>query len=144
MWAIMLTLLNLPRRLRNLFTNIILVGIIPGNEAKEVKSLDPFLEVLVDELLEISGSTMYDAYSGSPFQVKISVLLHVLDYPALGKVMGVVGSRGIKGCAFCVLSGEWCESLHETIYLQNRRFLPPSSLLRKDKNKYEVSTTTIT
>ena len=62
------------------FTNIILV--IPGNEAKEVKSLDPFLEVLVDELL---GSTMYDAYSGAPFQVKISVLLH---YQALGKVMG--------------------------------------------------------
>ena len=40
---------------------------------------------------------MYDAYSGAPFQVKISVLL---DYPALGKVMGVVGSGGIKGVRF--------------------------------------------
>ena len=36
--------------------------------------LDPFIEVLVDELLGISGSTMYDAYSGAPFHVKISVL----------------------------------------------------------------------
>ena len=50
------------------------VGIIQGNEAKEVKFLDPFIEVLVDELLGISGSTMYDAYSGAPFHVKISVL----------------------------------------------------------------------
>ena len=95
MWPIMLTILNLPRRLRNRFTNIVLVGIIPGNEAKEAKSLDPYLEVLVDELLEITGSKMYDAYRGAPFHAKIAVLLHVLDYPGMGKVMGVVGSGGI-------------------------------------------------
>lgn len=67
MWPIMLTLLNLPRKLRNLFTNIMLVGIVPGNKGKEAKTLDPFLEVLVDELLEISGSTLYDAYASAPF-----------------------------------------------------------------------------
>ena len=92
--------------------------------------------VLVDELLEISGSTLYDAYSQAPFTLKVSVLLHILDYPGLGKVMGVVGSGGIQGCAFCDLSGERNEVLHKTLYLQNRRFLPPSSPLRKDKFKY--------
>ena len=111
----MLTLLNLPRKLRNRFTNIILAGIIPGNGAKEAKTLGPFLEVLVDELLEISGSTLYDAYSQAPFTLKVSVLLHILDYPGLGKVMGVVGSGGIQGCAFCDLSGERNEVLHKTL-----------------------------
>lgn len=114
MWPIMLTLLNLPRII-NLFTNILLVGIIPGNEGKEAKSLDPYLEVFIDELLEISGSTMYDAYTRAPFNVKVSLLLHVLDYPALGKVMKVVGSGGVQGCAFCDLAGERCESLQDHI-----------------------------
>ena len=136
MWPIMLTLLNLPRRLRNLFTNILLVGIVPRNEGKEAKTLDPFLEVMVDKLLQISSSTLYDAYAGAPFQAKVSILLHVLDYPGIGKVMGVVGSGGIQGCAFCTLEGERSAVLRKTIYLQNRRFLLPSSSLRKDKVKY--------
>lgn len=38
MWPIMLTLLNLPQRLRNLFANILLVGIVPRNERKEAKT----------------------------------------------------------------------------------------------------------
>ena len=97
----MLTLFNLPRRLWNLCTNILLVGIVPRNEGKEEKPLYPFLEVLVDKLLQISSSTLYDAYEGAPFQAKVSILLHVLDYPDIGKVMGVVGSGGIQGCAFC-------------------------------------------
>lgn len=133
MWPIMLTLLNLPWKL---FSNILLVGIVPGNEGKEAKSLDPFLEVLVDELLLISGSTLYDAYTGAPFKAKASILLHVLDYPGITKVMGVVGSGGIQGCAFCSLAGERSEILRKTVYLQNRRYLPSSSPLRKDKVKY--------
>ena len=136
MWPIMLTLLNLPRKFRNLFTNILLVGIVPGNEGMEPKSLDPFLEILVDELLQISDSTLHDAYAGAPFKAKASILLHVLDYPGISKVMGVVGSGGIQGCAFCSLSGERSEQLHKTVYLQNRRFLLPSSPLRRDKVKY--------
>ena len=39
MWPIMLSLLNLPRIIRNLFENIILVGIIPGNGTREPKPL---------------------------------------------------------------------------------------------------------
>ena len=118
------------RKFRNLFTNILLVGIVPGNEGMEPKSLDPFLEVLVGELLHIYDSTLHDAYAGAPFKAKASILLHVLDYPGISKVMGVVGSGGIQGCAFCSLSGERSEQLHKTVYLQNRRFLLPSSPLR--------------
>lgn len=140
MWPIMLTLLNLPRKLRNLFTNILLVGIVPANKGKEAKTLDPFLEVLVDELLEISNCTLYDAYAHAPFKAKVAVLLYVLDYPGIGKVLGVVGSGGLQGCAFCSLQGERCEVLHKTVYMQNRRYLPSTSPLRKDTVKYVVCT----
>ena len=81
MWPIMLTVLNLPKRIRNLFSNMMLVGIIPGNGDHEAKSIDPYLEVVVDELLSLSGTVFYDAYSKAPFDFKVHILSYVLDYP---------------------------------------------------------------
>ena len=51
MTPLMLTLMNLPRKVRNQFSNIFLVGIIPGNGCSEVSKVDPYIEILVDELL---------------------------------------------------------------------------------------------
>lgn len=51
MWPIDLGQLNLPRKIRNLFGSLILIGIIPAQpEGKEPFDLEPYLEVLVDEL----------------------------------------------------------------------------------------------
>lgn len=136
MWPLMLTLLNLPRRMRNRFASILLVGIIPANGTKEPHNLNPYLDILVDELLELSSATLFDAYSSAPFQCKVEILLYVLDYPGIGKVMSVVGSGGYQGCMFCDLEGERDENLQKTVYLQNRRFLPIDSKLRKDTKRY--------
>ena len=132
MWPIMLTLLNLPRNLRNRFSSILLVGIVPANGTKEPHNLNPYFDILVDELLELCDSTIFDAYSNAPFQCKVEILLYVLDYPGIGKVMSVVGSGGYQGCCYCDLEGEWSPNLQKIIYLQNRRFLPATSELRKD------------
>lgn len=105
MWPIMLTMLNLPRHIRNHFGNFLLVGIIPGNGNKEPENLNPYLDILVDELLELSGSVLYDAYQQAPFQVKAEVLLYILDYPGICKVFSVVGSGGYSGCAWCHIDG---------------------------------------
>ena len=59
MWPIMLTLLNLPRKIRNSFSSIFLLGIIPGNGTQEPKSLEPYLDVAVDELLKLSNTDLY-------------------------------------------------------------------------------------
>ena len=56
-----------------------LVGIVPGYEGREAKSLNPFQECVVDELLQFTGSTIYDAYKSAPFTAKASMLMHVLD-----------------------------------------------------------------
>ena len=75
MWPIVLGQLNLPRRIRYNFANIILVGIIPSQvKGKEPKHLDPFLEVLLDEILFLSGCKIYDAYREAPFHVKVEVI----------------------------------------------------------------------
>lgn len=135
MWPLMFTLLNLPRKMRNNFASILLVGIVPANGTKEPMDLNPYLDIVVDELLEISNSTLYDAYKKAPFQCKAEVLLYVLDYPGISKVMSVVGSGGYQGCMFCNIQGERNSSLQKVVYLQNRRFLPPDSEIRNDKKK---------
>jgi len=78
MWLIMLTKLNLPQ---NLFSSILLGGIIPSNgskEPQEPQSLAPYLDILVNEMLEISCCTLYDTYQNAPFKCKVAVLLYVL------------------------------------------------------------------
>ena len=68
MWPIMLTLLNLPRNFRHKYASIMLVGIVPSNGAQEPHSLNPYLNILVDELLELSSCKFYDAYQNAPFE----------------------------------------------------------------------------
>ena len=73
MWPIMLTVLNLPRNVRNLFENIMLAGIVPAQtEGQEPKHLDPYLEIVVDEVLELSGATFFDAFRNASFTFKVA------------------------------------------------------------------------
>ena len=106
MWPIMLTLLNLPRDIRHAFSNILLVGIISGNGTKEPKSVSPYLEVVVDELLSLSNATLHDAYQQAPTAVKMELFLYILDYPGINKIFGVSGSGAYQGCVWCDIKGE--------------------------------------
>ena len=56
------TKLNLPRHIRNAFANIYLVGIIPGKGKSESTNLNPYLGILVDVLIYLTGCTAYSAY----------------------------------------------------------------------------------
>ena len=105
MWPIMITVLNLPRNMRNLFSSILLLGIIPGNGNVEPKCLDPYLQVIVDELLQLNGQKIYDAYQENTFDLRIEIMLNVLDYPGIGKVFKVSGSGAFKGCMWCDIKG---------------------------------------
>lgn len=106
MWPIFLTILNLPRHVRNLFSNILLVGIIPGKGSKEASNIQPYLEVLVDEILSLSNQVIFDAYHEAPFKLKVEVLLYVLDYPGVCKVFNTLGSGSYNGCMWCEIKGK--------------------------------------
>ena len=105
MWAIIMTVLNLPRDVRYDFSNFWLVGTVPGNQNKEPNSLDPYLSILVDELLALSTLKVYDSYQDAPFELKVDVLLYILDYPGIGKVFNIKGSNAYQGCAWCKIEG---------------------------------------
>ena len=105
MWPIILMVLNLPRKVCHLFANVWLVGTIPGNGSKEPNNLDPYLDVLVDELLELTNKKMFDTYQNAPFSLKVNVLMYVLDYPGISKVFNVKGVNAYQGCAWCELEG---------------------------------------
>ena len=105
MCPIVLTLLNLPRDTRFSFENLFLVGIVPGNGTKEAKKFDPYIEVLVDEIIQLCNVQMYDAYQGAPFDLKTEILLYILDYPGVGKTFRISGSGAYKGCLWCDIKG---------------------------------------
>ncbi|MEW8547304.1 MAG: hypothetical protein AB2693_27670, partial [Candidatus Thiodiazotropha sp.] len=132
MTPIMITILNLPRHIRNVFQNIYLVGIIPGSGKSESANLSPYLEILVDELLFLTQCKTYSAYANAPVEIKLKLLLYVLDYPGLSKLFNQHGSGGLCGCHWCYVRGEYNKHLEKVIYLSNRSYLPKENLLRRD------------
>ena len=97
MWPISLTILNLPCYIRNLPSSMVLAGIIPGKS--EPQHLDPYIEILVDEILSLSGKKCYDAYRDEYFEMKVDILMNVLDYPGQNKLFHCVG----KYTMICIL-----------------------------------------
>ena len=137
MWPIVLGQLNLPRRIRYSFANLILTGIIPSQrEGKEPKHTDPSLEVLVEEIIFLPGSTIYDAYRKAPFQAKVEIMIYILDYQGFGKVFCLTDTGSYRSCGWCMQKGVYCKHLHKVVYPGNRRFLPTNHVLRKDCHNF--------
>ncbi|KXJ06458.1 hypothetical protein AC249_AIPGENE6290 [Exaiptasia diaphana] len=88
----------------------------------EPKTLDPYHEVVIDEIMSMASFKIFDAYQKAPFNVKVEVLLYVRDYPGIGKVFPMTA------CGSYV----YCSHLHKMIYYGNRRFVPKESPLRQD------------
>ena len=105
MWPIMITVLNLPRPIRNLFSNFILAEIVPSNGTGEPKEIAPYLDIIIDELLLLSNASMFDAYQNAPFSLKVRILNYVLDYPGVSKVFSLTGTGSYQACAWCTLKG---------------------------------------
>ena len=101
----MITVLNLPRPIRNLFSNFILAGIVPSNGTGEPKEIAPYLDIIIDELLLLSNASMFDAYQNAPFSLKVRILNYVLDYPGVSKLFSLTGTGSYKACAWCTLKG---------------------------------------
>lgn len=55
MWFVMLIVFNFLKRFRNVFENMFFVGIILGNGGRELKKVDFYFELVVDEFLKLLG-----------------------------------------------------------------------------------------
>ena len=102
MWPVMVTILNLPKILRNKHKCVMLAGIIPTN----AKSIDPYLDVLVDELIELDCRLFFDAFRSENFKFQVRLHNFVLDYPGLNKTFSCVGAGALQGCMWCELRGK--------------------------------------
>ena len=80
-----LEVLNLPQHLRRLAGSVTLTGLIPGPH--EPKNTDPYVDVLVDDILHLNTLAVYDGYKEDSFSLKASVVLNILDYVGLNKVL---------------------------------------------------------
>ena len=89
MWPISLSILNLPSHMRTKFGSLLLFGIIPGR--KEPKNIDPYLELLVEEINDFSNCDIFDSFNGVYFKPKASIVLNILDYPGQNKVFKCSG-----------------------------------------------------
>ena len=101
MWPVMVTILNLPEILRNKHKCVMLAGILPTN----AKSIDPYLDVLVDELIELDCRLFFDAFRSENFKFQVRLHNFVLDYPGLKKTFSCVGAGALQGCLWCEVRG---------------------------------------
>ena len=112
-----------------------LLGIIPGNGRKEMFHIDPYMQLVVDELLTLSECHVYyPTYMTAPVRIKAKLLQYVFDFPGISKVMNQPASGSIKACPWCEVSGVYSKALHKTIYLENRRYLKDNHALRNSEN----------
>jgi hypothetical protein len=134
MWPIIITVLNLPPDLRGRPEAMLLLGIIPGPGAP--KSLNPYLELLVDELIfeGTDGVMTFDAYREEYFELHARLLPFVADYPGSGKTLCMKGSGAICGCMKCHVRGTPCsEESSKKVYDGFRRWLPADHAFRTDR-----------
>ena len=139
MTPMMISILNLPRNITNLFENIVLLGIIPGNGRLSPNPAS-YLEIAVDEMLALSRSSMHSAYDNTSFTVKLKFLLHVSDYPGMSKLFNLHGANSISGCHYYEIRGQYNKNLSKVIYSDNGSYLPLSSLLRGDVKEFATKT----
>ena len=99
--------LNLPQSLRSSARSVLLTGIIPG--PAEVKNTDPYVDVLIDEILKLQNTPVYDALHDEEFNLQISITLNILDFPGQNKLFHCQGT--------CVLCRSTCIIVYNIIIM---------------------------
>ena len=101
--AIYIAIQNLPRNIRYLTENVILVGVIPGpNEPKG--DINSYLRPLVNELQELWAGVIMPTHTGVQVLVRAALLCVACDIPAARKVSGFVGHNAFHACSRCLKS----------------------------------------
>ncbi|XP_062595076.1 uncharacterized protein LOC134256449 [Saccostrea cucullata] len=134
MWPIILTWITLPTSIRQLLGPMMLMGIIPsGKNGAEPKSLEPYLSVVVDELLSLTEFTVHNSYTSAPVSIKVALLQYLCDIPGYSKLLHLSGHGGLRSCPYCTETGHYCKHLKKTIHISNRRFLSADHPLRNSE-----------
>ena len=63
-----------------------IMGLFPGNGKKDCYTCQPYVELLVGDLLTLNGTKMFDSFKSAPFTFKCELICFVWDYLGIGKV----------------------------------------------------------
>lgn len=99
--AMYIAIQNLPRNMRFLAENVILVGIIPGPSEPHL-TMNTFLEPLVKDLMNLWNGVVMKSNLQSSVLVRAALLCVACDIPASRKVCGFVGHTALKACTKCL------------------------------------------
>lgn len=98
-----MTILNLPRDLRNKPENVLLVDILPG--PSEATNLNGFLKPLVNELCDFWVGKELTVYGFESTKViRCALLCASCDLPAGRKLCGFLSYNAHQGCSRCTKS----------------------------------------
>lgn len=97
-----LTILNLPRHLRNKHQYTLLVGVIPGPDEPK-RDINSYLNPMVKELLSLWDGEHFQVHSFSDKQLVRGALICIAcDLPAARKVAGFLSHSAAYGCSKCM------------------------------------------
>ena len=100
---ILVKILNKSSAIRDHSTQQILLGIARCAP----KSMNPYLQLVLDEVLVLSGKGVktYDAFTQKVFTLRGKLLLLLADYPGMSKILSMMGSGTPHGCLKCEYVG---------------------------------------
>lgn len=106
-WPLIFTIFNLPSYVRTKADALILYGIVPSKIDRHGNGVEPDLhvyqELMVDELIQLSSTELYSAYSSAPIKVKVKLLLYMMDFQAYCKYFHMSGSNAYFSCNLCLI-----------------------------------------
>lgn len=111
MWPLIFCIMNLPSSLRNKPDAFLLVGVVPSKSYRLNSGLEPnldiYFELVVDELISLSSTELFSSYKNAPIKVKVSLLVHMMDFQAYSKFFSMSGTAAYLSCNICLMKATW-------------------------------------
>lgn len=115
MWPLILTIMNLPKHIRNKEKGFILSAVVPSRNPRVYggglePKLDVYVQLLVDELIALSSFELFSAYSQAPITVKCRLLIFMMDFQGYAKFFHMLGANSYYPCNVCTVKAQRIQS----------------------------------
>lgn len=120
-WPIIMTIMNLPPHVRTKHDALFLYGIVPSRRDRDGGGIEPNLniyqELLISELIKLSSLEIYSAYTKAPLNIKVELLMYMLDYQAYAKYFHMTGAASYMACNLCLWKGTYSATSKKMLML---------------------------
>lgn len=124
-WPILLSIVELPYKLRRYFRNIVLGGLWCGCDKPD---WNIFLESFIEQMNMISAKMIKIKYENRNIFLKFNIIALIADLPAKASILNCKQFNGDYGCILCLQKGIYCDNRHlypydnDMIYRTNKDY----------------------